>query len=61
MSTFLMKVGELKAMEAKVVNTLGTDKMETLSSVKMGHSLLCGCGAGGNCSSSCVSGCADRG
>ena len=60
MATFLMNAGELRAMEEKVMNTLGTDKMESLSSVKMGHSLLCGCGAGGNCASSCVSGCADR-
>ena len=61
MATFLMNAGELRAMEEKVMNTLGTDKMESLSSVKMGHSLSCGCGAGGNCASSCVSGCADRG
>lgn len=61
MATFLMNAGELRAMEEKVMNTLGIDKMESLSSVKMGHSLLCGCGAGGNCASSCVSGCADRG
>ena len=61
MATFLMNAGELRAMEEKVMNTLGTDKMESLSSVKMGHSLLCGCGAGGICASSCVSGCADRG
>lgn len=61
MSKFLMKSGELNVMETKVERTLGTDRMETLLSVKTGHSLLCGCGAGGNCASSCVSGCADRG
>lgn len=61
MSTFLMKVETLKAMEEKVLDALGTDKISVLSSVGMEHSLLCGCGAGGNCSSSCVSGCAERG
>ena len=61
MSTFLMKANDLKAMEQKVTTTVGVDKVAEYSSVKMGHSLLCGCGAGGNCSSSCVSGCADRG
>lgn len=61
MAKFLMKMNELEAMEKKVVNEVGHEKLSVLSSIRMGHSLWCGCGAGGNCSSSCVSGCADRG
>lgn len=61
MRTFLLKAKELKTMQEKVTDALGAEKVEELSTVKMGHSLLCGCGAGGNCASSCVSGCADRG
>jgi len=61
MSKFSISKNSLNAMEKKVISALGNEKVSEYASVKVEHGLLCGCGAGGNCASSCVSGCAERG
>lgn len=61
MSRFTVSTEALSEMDSQVIKAVGKEAVLTYASAEHTHELLCGCGAGGNCSSSCVSGCAERG
>jgi len=54
---FNINMAELKLLKAKTFCDIGN----SATTVCLAMEPNCGCGAGGNCASSCVSGCAERG
>lgn len=63
MNSFVMDTKQIKGINKKVTAEVG-DKRYSYKFVMLSPKTVyadCGCGAGGTCASSCVSGCAERG
>jgi hypothetical protein len=52
---------ELKALKTRTFEELGSANVLKAHNCGLVMDLQCGCGAGGSCASSCVSGCSERG
>ena len=51
----------LTSLKSRTYNELGSSVVNNARKSGLVAELNCGCGAGGTCASSCVSGCAERG
>lgn len=51
----------LTSLKTRTYNELGSSVVANAHNSGLVVELQCGCGAGGSCASSCVSGCAERG
>lgn len=63
MSTFVIGGEEIGNIDARVTEYVGDARhsYEINERAAMSAFSACGCGPGGSCASSCVSGCAERG
>ena len=63
MSDFVMDVLQIKNIDKKISSKVGNKRFRYQSDILTTSAVFeeCGCGAGGTCASSCVSGCAERG
>lgn len=51
----------LSSLKARTYNEVGSAGVANAHNCGLVVELQCGCGAGGSCASSCVSGCSERG
>lgn len=63
MSSFVLDEGFIESVDSSVTESLGARRYayQIDSAAACAAYGNCGCGLGGSCANSCVSGCADRG